>query len=190
MTLTCWQDHILIENIWFVWSKTSYSGDERRCYRCGTNNNRTLKIELLSQWKLEAEFRNLQCLLPFCELRCFDAISVLSRFTHFVWSKIELNIPLCKANMTNMMFAINPLWRSIFLKSSVWDLSLFRMVVLWYVVWLLSAGAQLWILEGAAVRTPFEVPPSPLSPPRQPHVGGRPPASKCGKGRMSWLGMN
>ena len=24
-----------------------------------TNNNRTLKIELLSQWKLEAEFRNL-----------------------------------------------------------------------------------------------------------------------------------
>ena len=31
-----------------------------RCYRCGpTTNNRTVKIELLSQWKLEAEFRNL-----------------------------------------------------------------------------------------------------------------------------------
>ena len=57
MTLTCCQDHILTENIWFVWSETSYSGDERRCYRCGTNK-RTLKIELLSQWKLEAEFRN------------------------------------------------------------------------------------------------------------------------------------
>ena len=61
MTLTCCQDHILTENIWFVWSETSYSGDERRCYRCGTtkrpNDKQTLKIELLSQWKLEAEFR-------------------------------------------------------------------------------------------------------------------------------------
>ena len=36
MTLTCCQDHILTENIWFVWSETSYSGDERRCHRCGT----------------------------------------------------------------------------------------------------------------------------------------------------------
>ena len=151
-------------------------------------NCSTFVIWINSHLKL-LHMTNLQCLLPFCELRCFDAISVLSRFTHFVWSKNELNIPLCKANMTNMMFAINPLWRSIFLKSSVWDLSLFGMVVLWYVVWLLSAGAQLWILEGAAVRTPFEVPPSPLSPPREPHVGGRPPASKCGKGRMSWLGL-
>ena len=59
MTLTCCQDHILTENIWFVWSETSYSGDERRCYRCGTNDDKqTVKIELLSQWKLEAEFRN------------------------------------------------------------------------------------------------------------------------------------
>ena len=57
MTLTCCQDHILTENIWFVWSETSYSGDERRCYRCGTTTERTLKIELLSQWKMEAEFR-------------------------------------------------------------------------------------------------------------------------------------
>ena len=56
LTLTCCQDHILTENIWFVWSETSYSGDERRCYRCGTNEQ-TVKIELLSQWKLEAEFR-------------------------------------------------------------------------------------------------------------------------------------
>ena len=59
MTLTCCQDHILTENIWFVWSETSYSGDERRCHGCGTNDERTVKIELLSQWKLEAEFRNI-----------------------------------------------------------------------------------------------------------------------------------
>ena len=57
LTLTCCQDHILTENIWFVWSKTSNCGNE--CYRCGTNNKQTLKIELLSQWKLEAEFRNI-----------------------------------------------------------------------------------------------------------------------------------
>ena len=57
MTLTCCQDHMLTENIWFVWSETSYSGDERRCYRCGTTEQ-TLKIELLSQWMVEAEFRN------------------------------------------------------------------------------------------------------------------------------------
>ena len=37
MTLACCQDHILTENIWFAWSETSYSGDEKRCYRCGTN---------------------------------------------------------------------------------------------------------------------------------------------------------
>ena len=37
MTLTCCQDHILTENIWFVWSKTSDSGDKWRCHRCGTN---------------------------------------------------------------------------------------------------------------------------------------------------------
>ena len=56
LTLTCCQDHILTENIWFVWSKTSNCGNKWRCYRCGTNEQ-TLKIELLSQWKLEAEFR-------------------------------------------------------------------------------------------------------------------------------------
>ena len=26
--------------IWFVWSETSYSGDERRSYRCGTNDKK------------------------------------------------------------------------------------------------------------------------------------------------------
>ena len=58
MMLTRCQDHILAENIWFVWSKTSYCGDKWRCYRCGTNKQRTLKIELLSQWMIEAEFCN------------------------------------------------------------------------------------------------------------------------------------
>ena len=61
LTLTCCQDHILKENIWFVWLETSYSGDERRCHRCGTNkqtNYQQLKIELLSKWKMEAESQN------------------------------------------------------------------------------------------------------------------------------------
>ena len=29
-----------------------------RCYNAGRTNDKQLKIELLSQWKLEAEFRN------------------------------------------------------------------------------------------------------------------------------------
>ena len=41
LTLTCCQDHILTENIKFVWSETSYSGDERRCNGCGTTNEQT-----------------------------------------------------------------------------------------------------------------------------------------------------
>ena len=28
--------HKLLETVWFVWSKASYSGDKWRCYRCGT----------------------------------------------------------------------------------------------------------------------------------------------------------
>ena len=30
-------DQELSENVWFVWSKTSYSGDKWRCHRCGTD---------------------------------------------------------------------------------------------------------------------------------------------------------
>ena len=62
MLLTHCQDHILTENIWFVWSRTSYSGDKGRCYRCGTDvrtDDEQGKIELLSLWMLDAEFRNL-----------------------------------------------------------------------------------------------------------------------------------
>ena len=74
LTLKCCQDHILTENIWFVWSETSYSGDERRCYRCGTTKQ-TVKIELLSQWKLEAEYRkNLHAAAP------ASCVGCLSRF--------------------------------------------------------------------------------------------------------------
>ena len=36
MLLTHCQDHTLTDIIWFVWSRTSYSGDKWRCYRCGT----------------------------------------------------------------------------------------------------------------------------------------------------------
>ena len=57
MTLTSCQDHILTEKIWFVWSKISYSGDKWRCHYAG--RRQTVKIELLSQWKLEAEFHNI-----------------------------------------------------------------------------------------------------------------------------------
>ena len=54
LTLTCCQDHILTENIWFVCSETSYSGDVTDAGQ--TNKRQTLKIELLSQ----AESRNLE----------------------------------------------------------------------------------------------------------------------------------
>ena len=62
MMLTRYQDHILTENIWFVWSETSYSGDERSCHGCGTNNERTTNIEdraiqlMPMQLMIEAEF--------------------------------------------------------------------------------------------------------------------------------------
>ena len=41
-----------------MWSKTSYSGYKRPCHQAGRTNNEQGKIELLSSWKLEAEFRN------------------------------------------------------------------------------------------------------------------------------------
>ena len=59
--LTCCHGHILTENIWFVWSQTSYSEDMWRCYRCRTDDdNEQGKIVLLS-WM--AEFRNMICWL-------------------------------------------------------------------------------------------------------------------------------
>ena len=54
LTLACCQDHILTENIWFVWSETSYSGDERRCYRCGTTKRRRQTTEDRATQPMEA----------------------------------------------------------------------------------------------------------------------------------------
>ena len=63
VTMTHCQDHILTENIWFAWSKTSYSGDKRRCYQAGRRqtNKQTTREDRATQplgcWK--AEFRNM-----------------------------------------------------------------------------------------------------------------------------------
>ena len=49
-TLTCNQDHILSENIWFVWSEISYSGDERRRVTvAGQPNERTISEDRATQ---------------------------------------------------------------------------------------------------------------------------------------------
>ena len=51
MAMSHSQDHILTENIWFAWSKTSYSGDKRRCHQAGqTTTNEQGKVGLLSPW--------------------------------------------------------------------------------------------------------------------------------------------
>ena len=51
MAMSHCQDHILTENIWFAWSKTSYSGDKRRCHQTGRRTNEQQgKIGLLSLW--------------------------------------------------------------------------------------------------------------------------------------------
>ena len=54
MTLTCCQDHILTENIWFVWSETSRNGDERRCYQYGTTPNEQPNSEDRATQPMEA----------------------------------------------------------------------------------------------------------------------------------------
>ena len=54
LTLTCCQDHNPTKNIWFVWSETSYSGDEKRCYRCVTNNKQQTTTEDRATQPMEA----------------------------------------------------------------------------------------------------------------------------------------
>ena len=52
-------NHILTESIWFLWSKTSYSGYKRQCHQAGRTNERTREdraTQPLVCWK--AEFRN------------------------------------------------------------------------------------------------------------------------------------
>merc|ERR1712018_590865 len=59
VTMTHCQDHILTQNIWFAWSKTSYSGDKRRCYQAGrrTNDEQLTREDSATQplgcWKAE-----------------------------------------------------------------------------------------------------------------------------------------
>ena len=51
--------HQLSENIWFVWSKMSYSGDMEGCHACARtttdNDGRNVKIEL-EFWKQNLQF--------------------------------------------------------------------------------------------------------------------------------------
>ena len=50
--------HKLSENIWFLWSKRSYSGDKKGCDARGqrtTDNGRNVKIEL-EFWKQNSQF--------------------------------------------------------------------------------------------------------------------------------------
>ena len=54
MLLTHCQDRTLTENIRFVWSRTSYSGDKWRCYRCGTNERRRRTREERATQPMEA----------------------------------------------------------------------------------------------------------------------------------------
>ena len=47
----------LSENIQFVWSERSYSGDKRGCHACGrTDEQRNVKIEL-EFWKQNSQFQ-------------------------------------------------------------------------------------------------------------------------------------
>ena len=41
-----------MHHVWFVWSKTSYSGDKWRCYQCGRTNDQQANIGLLSFWSV------------------------------------------------------------------------------------------------------------------------------------------
>ena len=58
MTLTCCQDHILTEIYGLYGLKHHIVEMRGGVTDAGRTNEQTLKIELLSQWKLEAEFRN------------------------------------------------------------------------------------------------------------------------------------
>ena len=63
-------DQELSENVWFVWSKTSYSGDvTMRDVRTTTNDDKQGKIMLLSLWMLEGWVSQYICIYRvFCRL--------------------------------------------------------------------------------------------------------------------------
>ena len=50
-----------------------------------TNKRQTVKIELLSQWKLEAEFRKYEFAFQNIDLRCFVARQFLSQIYALFW---------------------------------------------------------------------------------------------------------
>ena len=47
-------DQALSENIWFVWSKSSFSGDKKGCDARGRTDGRNVKIEL-EFWKQNSQ---------------------------------------------------------------------------------------------------------------------------------------
>ena len=53
MMMTRCQDHISTENIWFVWSKTSYSGESGDVTDAGQTNDEQGKIGLSANGLLE-----------------------------------------------------------------------------------------------------------------------------------------
>ena len=58
MTPTCCQDHILTENIWFVWSKTSNCGDKVEMLSMQDNERTNIQDRAYQpKWMLEAEFQ-------------------------------------------------------------------------------------------------------------------------------------
>ena len=98
LTLTCCQDHILTENIWFVWSETSYSGDGRRCHGCGTNNEQPNSEDRATQpsngsWRLSfAKLQNSAAAFSFQRRWCMTDDSFHKLFKRRKWwgvSKIK-----------------------------------------------------------------------------------------------------
>ena len=65
-------DQELSENIWFVWSKTSYCGENVGCHACGrtTDGQRNVKIEL-EFWKQNSQYE----IWTLCAVRSFGKIS-------------------------------------------------------------------------------------------------------------------
>ena len=58
MMLTRCQDHILAENIWFVWSKTSYSGDvTNRTNKAGLQKLLQLCSGAARKWRENEEMK-------------------------------------------------------------------------------------------------------------------------------------
>ena len=59
MTMTHCQDQILTENIWFVWSETSYSGDKKSCHQAGQRTNKKKDSATQPLHCRKAEFRKM-----------------------------------------------------------------------------------------------------------------------------------